>query len=139
VDQLQHDEGIRKSRAYQTAYEEAMRESEVRGFDGSGGSSFQEPEGHTAWPEPEDLPGGLSPVPAMSEKMIPEPLRSWLIDIADRMQCPLDFPVIGSLVALASLVGRRVGMKTLRRLASHPESMGSCHRTAGHYEESCPR
>jgi hypothetical protein len=38
-------------------------------------------------------------------------LRPWLLDVAERMQCPLDFPVVGALVSFASLTGRRVGIR----------------------------
>jgi len=63
------------------------------------------------WPEPQTLPDKLPPVPAMDPKMIPEPFRAWLCDIADRMQCALDFPVIGAIVTTASLLGRRLAIR----------------------------
>jgi len=47
----------------------------------------------------------------MVAKLIPNPFRDWLCDIADRMQCPLDFPVIASVVAVASLIGRRLAIR----------------------------
>jgi len=67
------------------------------------------------WSAPKDLPGGLHPVPSMHEDMVPEPLRPWLVDITDRMQCPLEFPTIGAVVSLSSLVGRRVGIRPKRQ------------------------
>lgn len=63
------------------------------------------------WPQPSPLPGGLLPVPVLAEAMIPEPLKPWLCDIAERMQCPLEFPTVGALVSFAGLVGRRVGIR----------------------------
>lgn len=81
-------------------------------FDGfSGSSPLGAGEKDVLWPEPGELPGGLLPVPAMSEVLIPEPFRPWLTDIAERMQCPLEFPTVGALVSLAGLVGRRIGIR----------------------------
>lgn len=37
--------------------------------------------------------------------LIPEPYRDWLVDVAERMQCPVDFVAVGSLIVTASLVG----------------------------------
>jgi putative DNA primase/helicase len=59
------------------------------------------------WPKPEALPDGLPPVPAFDPDLLPEALRPWVLDIAHRMQCPPDFPAVGALVALSSLVGAR--------------------------------
>lgn len=52
-------------------------------------------------PEAPDLPGELLPIP----------LRSWLADIAERMQVPLAFPAVPALVALAAVVGRRIAVR----------------------------
>src|SRR5262249_30059413 len=67
--------------------------------------------GTTDWPSPEDLPGGLLAVPELKDVMLPVPLREWVVDIAARMQCPLVFPAVGAIVALASLVGRTLGIR----------------------------
>ncbi|SEQ01304.1 putative DNA primase/helicase [Ectothiorhodospira magna] len=63
------------------------------------------------WPEPQPLPDGLPPVPAMDQAMLPEALRPWLADIAERMQCPLEYPAVGGVVALSSVVGRQIGIR----------------------------
>jgi hypothetical protein len=62
------------------------------------------------WPDPEPLPIGLLPVPRMTSHLIPEPFRAWLCDIAERMQCPLEYPAIGALVSLSSAVGNRMAI-----------------------------
>ncbi len=46
-------------------------------------------------------------MPAFDPEMLPEALRPWVMDIANRMQCPTDFPAVGALVALSSLIGAR--------------------------------
>ena len=51
----------------------------------------------------------------MTELLIPEPFRAWLCDIAERMQCPLEYPVIGAMVSFSSLVGNRLGIHPKRR------------------------
>jgi hypothetical protein len=43
--------------------------------------------------------------------MLPLDLRDWVIDIAERMNVPLDFVGITAMVALGSVIGRRVGIK----------------------------
>jgi putative DNA primase/helicase len=60
-----------------------------------------------AWPEPLPLPDSLPPVQAFDPELMPEALRGWVVDIADRMQCPPDFPAVGAVVALSSLIGAR--------------------------------
>jgi len=66
------------------------------------------------WGEPQPIPSDLLPVLPMRPALVPSALRDWLVDIADRIQCPLDYPVIGAVVALSSLLGRRVGIKPMR-------------------------
>jgi putative DNA primase/helicase len=58
------------------------------------------------WPDPVDLPVATVPVKALQGDMIPLPLRGWLMDIADRMQIPLDFIAAAVVVALGSVIGR---------------------------------
>ena len=69
----------------------------------------------TTWPEPQPLPAGLPSVPALSDLLLPESIRGWIVDIAERAQAPLDFPAAGAIVALSSAIGRRVGMRPKRQ------------------------
>jgi len=62
------------------------------------------------WPEPEEIPASLRPVPSFNERMLPEPFRKWLVDIADRMQCPLDFTAAASVLMTAGVIGRRISI-----------------------------
>jgi uncharacterized protein DUF3987 len=80
-----------------------------------GGAPTPEPNQPEEWPEPEPLPAGLLPVPHFDEKLLPQPLRPWLSDIAERIQCPPEFPTIGAFVVLASIVGRRICIRPKRR------------------------
>ena len=63
------------------------------------------------WPEPEALSHALHPVPVLNPDLLPEALRPWVLDIADRMQCPLDFPAVSAIVAAGSLIGAKVGLR----------------------------
>jgi putative DNA primase/helicase len=66
-------------------------------------------------PEPKPIRQALRPVPKLDPELIPVPFRRWLVDIAERMGCALEFPVIGAIVALASLVGRRLAIRPKSR------------------------
>jgi len=67
------------------------------------------------WPDPEPLPSGLAPVAAFDGEQLPDALRGFVSDIAERMQCPPDFPAVAVMVALATLIGRRCGIYPKRR------------------------
>ena len=59
------------------------------------------------WPDPTPLPDALPPVQPFDPDLLPVALRGWVTDIAHRMQCPPDFPAVGAVVALSSLIGAR--------------------------------
>ena len=59
------------------------------------------------WQEPTPLPNALPPVDAFDAELLPVALRTWVMDIAHRMQCPADFPAVAALVAISSLIGAR--------------------------------
>ncbi len=67
------------------------------------------------WGDPFPLPTELPPVIAFPPKILPESLRPWIMDIAERLQCPPDFPAVGVMVSLAALVGRKVGIRPKRQ------------------------
>jgi hypothetical protein len=66
------------------------------------------------WPEPEPLGSELPPVPAFDSALLPDELRPWCIDIADRMQVPLDFPAAAAIGALGAACMRRVMIQPKR-------------------------
>ncbi|MBB4226019.1 YfjI family protein [Variovorax guangxiensis] len=59
------------------------------------------------WPVPTPLPDALPPVMAFDPELLPESIREWVMDTAHRMQCPPDFPAVGAITALSSLIGAR--------------------------------
>lgn len=60
---------------------------------------------------PEELPVGLPPVEPFALELLPEALRDWISDIAERMQCPIDFPAVAMMITLGGVVGRKVGIR----------------------------
>ncbi len=74
------------------------------------GAEPQQPE----WTEPKPLPADLPAVPSFNFVCLPDTFRDWIEDIAERMQCPPDFPAVGAMIALGSLVGRKIGIRPKR-------------------------
>jgi putative DNA primase/helicase len=64
-----------------------------------------------AWPDPQSLDHGLTYVLPFDYKLLPETLRDWISDIAERMQCPPDFPAVTSMIALGGVVGRQMSIR----------------------------
>ena len=63
-----------------------------------------------AWPEPGELPQ-LPVPPSLPAELIPSPLRTWTVDIAERASIPLEFVVCPALVGLSAVVGRSVAIQ----------------------------
>jgi hypothetical protein len=61
------------------------------------------------------LPDPLGEVEAFDFALLPDSLRPWIQDIAERVQCPPDFPAVGAMISLAAVVGRKVGIRPKRR------------------------
>lgn len=60
------------------------------------------------------------------DTLLPEALRGWIMDEADRMPGPLDFIAVGALVALGAIIGARCAIKpkVTRFVADRAESVG---------------
>ncbi|MHB8406697.1 MAG: YfjI family protein [Acidiferrobacterales bacterium] len=67
------------------------------------------------WPDPQPLPEALPPVAVFDFDLLPDALRPWIQDIAERVQCPPDFPAVGAMISLAAVVGRKIGIRPKRR------------------------
>jgi putative DNA primase/helicase len=69
----------------------------------------------TDWPtDPKPVRHELTPVPSLEPEMIPSPLRGWLTDIAERVGCALEFPVVGALAALGIVIGHKIVIRPKR-------------------------
>ena len=66
------------------------------------------------WDDPAPLPDELARVERFYDSLLPESLRPWITDIAERMQCPPDYPAVASMVVLAGIVGRKIGIRPKR-------------------------
>ena len=62
------------------------------------------------WPEITPLDTSLPPVEPFNYKLLPDGLALWVKDIVERTQCPPDFVAVTVMVALASLVGKKVAI-----------------------------
>jgi putative DNA primase/helicase len=67
------------------------------------------------WPEPSPLGAELPPVQAFRISMLPEVLRDPVEDLAHRMQVPVDYPGVCSVVTLAGAVNRRARIQPKER------------------------
>ena len=67
------------------------------------------------WADPQPLPDELPPVLPFDFDLLPSSLRPWIQDIAERVQCPPDFPAIAAMIAIATVVGRKVGIRPKRQ------------------------
>lgn len=61
--------------------------------------------------KPKPLPEMSVAALPLDAELIPEPLRDWIVDIADRMQCPVDYPACAAIVAAAAVVGNKVAIR----------------------------
>ncbi len=66
------------------------------------------------WPVRRELPSPLVPVPALEADLLPDALRPWISDVAERMQVPLDFAAVPALVAAGAAVGRQLAIQPRR-------------------------
>ena len=80
-----------------------------RGFGGFGGSQDGEIPEFVGPPKP--IVAVLRPVPPFDMRLMPAPLQAWVEDIANRMQCAPEFPAVAAVVALAAVLGRKVGIR----------------------------
>ena len=67
------------------------------------------------WPQPHSLPAVLPAVEPFQSALMPKAFRGWIDDVAERMQCPPDYPAVAAMVTLAAVVGRQVGIRPQQR------------------------
>jgi putative DNA primase/helicase len=68
------------------------------------------------WPAPRPIVGELKPVPPFdADTLLPDVLRAWIVDEAERMPCPPEFIAAAALVALGSMIGARCAIKPKQR------------------------
>ncbi len=62
------------------------------------------------WDDPIALREELKPVMPFKKEILPDVLRPWIMDVAERMQVPVDFLAATCVVVLGSLIGRKIGV-----------------------------
>lgn len=67
------------------------------------------------WPEPEPIAVSLLPVEKLPPQIIPKPFRPWVMDVAHRMQCPVDFIAIAAMIMTGSIIGAGCGIRPKKR------------------------
>ena len=67
------------------------------------------------WLEPQALPDEMLAVQPFDDDLMPASLRGLVADIAERLQCPPDFPAVAAVVVLAGIVGRKIGIRPQQR------------------------
>jgi hypothetical protein len=68
------------------------------------------------WDDPKPIVWELRPVaPFDPDALLPNVLRDWIMDEAERMPCPPDFVAAAAIVTLGSLVGARCAIKPKAR------------------------
>jgi len=72
-------------------------------------ASSPDPAAPIDWKAPGPLPAGMPVVPVLAPlQLLPPRLGDWVSDQAHRLQCPPDYPAVGLLVALSSVIGGRL-------------------------------
>lgn len=52
----------------------------------------------------------LPDVEQFDKELLPNSLQGWVVDVHERVQCPMDYLAVGVMIGLAGLVGRKVGI-----------------------------
>ncbi len=67
------------------------------------------------WETPMQIGNGLPAVPSFDTSILPSEFREWITDIAERMQCPIEFLAVGAMVAAGAALGNRIGIQPKQR------------------------
>lgn len=59
---------------------------------------------------PRKLPSALLPVPPLDPDHLPDSIRDAVVDLADRLQCPMDYLAVTMLAAAGAAVGNKIGI-----------------------------
>jgi hypothetical protein len=85
-----------------------------RGGAGGGSSATPRAQPPRFTSDPRPISIELLPVPRLEDRLIPAPLRAWVVDIGERGAFPLEFAATAAIVALSGLIGRRIALKPKR-------------------------
>ncbi|WP_341232037.1 YfjI family protein [uncultured Methylophaga sp.] len=63
------------------------------------------------WGEPNPIVTTIPSVMSMTEELMPDALKDWLVDVSHRMQTPADFSTISAIVVFSSVIGSGCGIR----------------------------
>lgn len=63
------------------------------------------------WGKPNHIVTTIPSVMNMTEELMPEALKDWLVDVSHRMQTPADFTTISAIVIFSSIIGSGCGIR----------------------------
>lgn len=65
------------------------------------------------WPKALVLPKDTVEAKKLTPEMIPNSIRTWIVDVSERMQIPLEYVATPAIVAAGSLIGRKVSLRPI--------------------------
>jgi hypothetical protein len=68
----------------------------------------------TVWPNPQPIPDDLPAVLSFEYTQLPGIFIPFVSDVAERMQCPPDFPAVAIMIVLATVIGKRICIRPKR-------------------------
>jgi Protein of unknown function (DUF3987) len=105
---------IRNTRGFKAALSAAVEAAVPVPLARPGGAKSEAAAPAPAWPDPQPISTDLPPAMPFDCDLLPEALRCFVADVAERMQCPTDFPAVAIMVALAGVVGKKIGIRPKR-------------------------
>src|ERR1700722_19853524 len=63
------------------------------------------------WPDPKPLESALPPVEPFEPALMPDALRGWVMDVAERTQAPPEYVAVSAMVSAGAAVGRKVAVR----------------------------
>lgn len=109
------ERGYSKFSAYALLAHNGDFAATAKGLAANGYGSSTEAGGDASWPPLGQLPSETGSAPTLPPELVPAPLRPWLVEAAGLLCVPLEFVAVPALVALASVVGRRVTLAPLEK------------------------
>jgi hypothetical protein len=77
----------------------------------AGAQGMDDSEKSDQWEDPQPLEEYLSPVSSITREMMPVSLADWVIDVAHRVRCPLDFVTVSAVVMTEAVCAARVRIR----------------------------
>jgi hypothetical protein len=68
----------------------------------------------TGWSAPMSIKSTLPPVEKFIPELLPDALRAYVLDVADRQQAPPDFAAVAAMCGIAAVVGNRIRIRPKR-------------------------